>query len=223
MKERGSYFFLLCLCSLVLLTISGCASRSEFTPLFNGKNLDNWTEKQGAIGVWSVQDGVMYATGGDTGWIQPPKKYKNFVLTCEWKMPEGGDSGVIMGITDDSYDPSWDGIQIQIRDDSCPAFINQPPSKVSGSIYAILPPTKQMNKGVNEWNKFVVTRKDTRIKVEFNGETVIDVDTRDYREPFLWGPNIMPSLYDRPTEGYIGLQSHGTDVWFRNVSIKELK
>lgn len=71
----------------------------------------------------------------------------------------------------------------------------------------------------------MLTCKGTRIKVEYNGEVVVDVDAKDYTEPFMWGGYKEPKtpLNDRPREGYIALQSHGSGVAFRNISIRELK
>jgi hypothetical protein len=57
----------------------------------------------------------------------------------------------------------------------------------------------------------VITCQGTRLKVEFNGEQIIDLELD--KSP----------LKNRPAEGYIGFQDEGLPVWYRNVRIKELR
>jgi hypothetical protein len=68
-----------------------------------------------------------------------------------------------------------------------------------------------MVKPVGEWNRYVITCAGNHLKVEFNGEKVIDLDLG--KSP----------LKDRPPEGYIGFQDEAKLVWYRNVRIKEMK
>ena len=221
MKKSGLFFSVVMYVALTLL-ISACAGQSQFTPLFNGRNLDNWVEMEKSKGLWSVKDGVMYCKGGGGEWIQTKKKYKDFIMSCEWKVPKDGNSGVFLRIKDDAIDPCWDGIEFQVCDDDG-SYKGQSSLKRSGGIYGIAGASKEMYRGVNQWNKYVITCKGTKIKLEYNGEVVLDIDANDYREPFKWGSNLMISLYDRPREGYIGFQCHGSEVWYRNIEIKELR
>ena len=57
------------------LAFTGVASAGDFVPLFNGKNLDGWTERQvrkGQDGRWSVEDGILKAKPG-SGWLGTEK------------------------------------------------------------------------------------------------------------------------------------------------------
>src|ERR1700722_19099813 len=92
-----------------------------FVPLFNGKNLNGWTERQvkkGQEGRWSVQDGILKAKAG-SGWLGTEKQYGDFVLRVEWKIVENGNSGVFIRVPDTDFkgSPSDAGFEIQILED----------------------------------------------------------------------------------------------------------
>src|SRR6516162_8391205 len=90
--SRMMKFVTICLA----LAFTGVASAADFVPLFNGKSLDGWTERQvrkGQEGRWSVEDGILKAKPG-SGWLGTEKTYGDYVLRVEWKIVENGNSGV---------------------------------------------------------------------------------------------------------------------------------
>ena len=68
-----------------------------------------------------------------------------------------------------------------------------------------------MAKPAGEWNRYVITCQGKRLKVELNGEQIIDLELD------------KSAVKNRPAEGYIGFQDEGKPVWYRNVRIKELR
>ena len=209
---------------LAVLLISACAKRPQYTPVFAGKNIDIWQVKKGPADDWSIIDGTLYTTGVGGGWIGTRKTYKDFIFSCEWKVGYDGNSGVFIRVSDEpDQNPAYDAIEIQIGDDTGERYQDSKSSGKSGAIYAVVGPPKDLYRGTFEWNKFVITCKGTKIKVEFNGEVVVNVDAEDYKEALDWYGTPRNPLYDRPREGYIALQSHGGEAWFRNIQIKELK
>ncbi len=226
--ERQKAFASVIVVVLTGAVIFSCTARSKFTPLFTGDNLNHWEVKVGPKEIWKIEDGAIICEGKGVGrgWLGTKKIYRDFVFSCEWKIVENGNSGVFLRVGDDpDQNPAYDAIEIQISDDFGSGYQKKKKTEISGAVYAVAGAKKQMYKGTNQWNKYVLTCKGTRIKVEYNGELVVDVDTRDYTEPFMWSSYKTPrmALNDRPREGYIALQSHGSGVWFRNISIKELK
>lgn len=188
-----------------------------FVPLFNGKDLTGWKTE----GNWQVEDGllVIKPVKGKHGWqrykdyLYTEKTYENYVLSLEYKLPKRGNSGLHFRISPpedwDDIDPVAKGIECQILDSH-----GKPDDKMShhdcGGIIRTQAPSKNMAKPAGQWNKMVLTCDGQTIKVELNGEEIINIQQDK-------GP-----MKDRPLNGYIALQDHGQMSWFRDIKIKEL-
>lgn len=203
---------------MILLLIPASAhaqSRDGFVPLFNGKDLDGWEVRESRPGdkdKWTAKDNLVIAKPGG-GWIGTKKMYGDFVLKVEWRIFEGGNSGVFLRVPDvkSKESPSALGMEIQILDDNAPQYKNLKAYQYCGGLYHFQGPSKKMFKGAGEWNAYEITCKRESIVVVFNGEKVIDADaSKD------------AVLAKRPRRGFLGLQNHGTGVEFRNVLIKSL-
>jgi hypothetical protein len=77
-----------------------------------------------------------------------------------------------------------------------------------------------------EWNRVVLTCDRNRISIELNGEkiTAMDLDqwTQKGRRPDGTQHKFDIAYKDHPRRGYIGLQDHGAEIFFRNVKAKPL-
>jgi hypothetical protein len=206
--------------TLALWAVTNAARAEEkkdgFVPLFNGKDLAGWEikeDKGGDKDQWTVKDGVLKAKPGQ-GWLGTTKQYGDFVLRVEWRVPENGNSGVYLRIPEGKLDklPTFVGMEIQILDDDGPMYKGKlKPWQYSGSLYGVVPVSKHVYKGVNEWNAFEISCVGDKVTVVFNGEKVVEADMSK-----------EPELKNRPRKGFIGLQNHGTAVEFRNIQIKVL-
>jgi len=165
-----------------------------FKALFNGKEVTGWVEKKQPPEHWSAQDGTLVFDGkGST--LETTEKFSNFVLLVDWKVPPNGNSGVFLRGT----------TQVEIND------ADKPPRPIwagtTGGIYPDKPPLKRAAKPAGEWNHFEITVENGVITVKLNGETTLDKFEK------AWG---------KTESGPIGLQNHGTPLWFRNIFIKLL-
>ena len=202
---------------------SGTSKKAEkgFKPLFDGKTLDGWkvfTESGEEVplekSAWSVKDGEIYCDGKHTDYwiVAPGGKYGDMTLRFDFKVTDHSNSGLFLKCP--AYDlPAFKGYEIQIQSD----YGQEPGVHVTGSIYDVLAPMRNMSKPHGEWNEMEVTNKGTKVKVILNGFKVIDADLGQLTEPI--GKFDFP-YSELPKKGYIGFQNHGSELWFRNVRIK---
>jgi hypothetical protein len=188
-----------------------------FTALFNGKDLKGWKIHEGNLKVWGAEDGLLFVSGDGGGWLFTEKEYTNFELRLEYKVPVNGNSGVALRAPTKG-DPAYQGMEIQILDDRGPAYKTIGPAQFTGSIYGVVPPSKQVTKPAGEWNKMRIIAKGRQVSVEINGTIIVDANLDDYKEKHA---KAHPGLLR--DKGHLGLQSHGGRVEFRGLFVKELE
>lgn len=203
--------------TLVVLLASAvplCADEKDgFLPLFNGRDLEGWEAKEGKEENWTAADKMLVCKAG-SGWLGTKKEYGDFVLKLEWRIPEGGNSGVFLRVpgVKPGVSPSTTGFEIQVLDDNSPKYKDKlKPYQYSGSIYHFVGASKKVFKGAGEWNSYEITCKEDQLRVVYNGELVAEADISKNEE-----------MAKRPKKGFIGLQNHGSGVEYRNIQIKVL-
>jgi len=172
-------------------------------------------------GAWKCVDGVMTKADGG-GYIWTKERFGDFVLDCEFKISEGGNSGIFFR-TDDINDPVQTGIEMQVYN------VPRKPEPVKndcGAIYDLLAPSTYADKPAGEWNHVVITCRDNLITVVMNDVKIIDMDLDMWDTPGM-NPDgtknkFKRALKDFKREGHIGFQDHGDPVWYRNVKVKRL-
>ena len=96
----------------------------------------------------------------------------------------------------------------------------------TGALYDLVKPASNAMKPVGEWNHVQITCNKNLIDIVLNEKSVNHIDLDEWIEP-----NKRPdgtshkftyALRDLPRKGYIGLQDHGADCWFKNIKLKPL-
>jgi hypothetical protein len=214
----------------LLLLAFACISAPGSESMFDGKSLAGWTRMGNAPVTWSVDEvGQLTFTqdGQGRGWLRwGDQSWSHYRMTLEWKAAKGGNSGVFLHMPEDpESDGTWDGIELQISDDThYPIFYHKGDAReLSGAIYGIVAPDCSPYNGTDQWNHFELTVRANRIKLIYNGQKVLDIDMDDYPEPFeMWKATRKP-LSERPRKGGVGIQAHrGGQVWFRNLTFEPL-
>ena len=205
--------------------------------LFNGKDSTGWRgakldgfPQKG----WVIEDGilkVMPADGGEStngGDIVTTRTYKDFILSVDFKITEGANSGIKYFV-----DPSLNkgagsaiGCEFQILDD-----LRHPDAKLGvkgnrklGSLYDLIPAPEKKPFDINNFNTATVIVRGNHVEHWLNGEKLLEYE-RNNQE---WDALVAYSKYRNwPNfgnwpQGYILLQDHGNEVWFKNIKIKEL-
>jgi len=218
-----------------------------YITLFDGKTFTGWRgyNKDAVPGRWVIEDGAMKITGSgageghveDGGDLIFARKFKNFRLSVDWKVSKGGNSGIFYLAQEIEGQPIFiSAPESQILDNKyhIDADLGIEGNRQSSSLYDMIAAKPQNSKPFGEWNTTeILVSKGTVVHFQ-NGEKVL--------EYHLWTPqwtemlqNSKFSQKDWPLafellnncggenrEGYIGLQDHGDDVWFRNIKIKIL-
>lgn len=215
-------------CSMAGAAFAGELSEQEkakgWELLFDGKTLNGWRNYKGK-GVkpgWKVESGMLVHTkdGGD---LITEKQYENFVLKLEWKVAEGGNSGIFFGARETDGAIYFSGIEMQIIDND-----RHPDAKhakhVSGACYGLYQPPAGAAKKAGEWNQVKVVKQGDHYQFFLN-----DVKTADFKlEDVDFINRIAASKFKkwphfaRYRKGHIGFQDHGDQVSFRNIKILEL-
>ncbi|MDR8392127.1 DUF1080 domain-containing protein [Aliifodinibius sp. S!AR15-10] len=193
-------------------------------PLFNGKDLSGWQRVGGNAGSWNASDGLLYTEGDGQewekgsggGWLSTDKMYDNFKLVLEYRLPEGGNSGVFLRAPHKG-DPAFQGIEIQLLDDYAEQYGGLEPWQYTGSIYDVKAPSKHVSKQAGEWQKMEIVANGPKIKVALNGQLVISTNLINHMKKVGEHPGL------KQRKGYIGLQNHNSRVEFRNIEITEIK
>jgi hypothetical protein len=193
-----------------------------FVKLFNGTDLKGWQVNEGGkLDKWGAADGVLFTTGAGGGWLMTEKEYADFELRLEFKVPKAGNSGVALRSALKGAPHLDAGMEIQILDD--PWYLDEKnykaglkPTQRTGSIYGVVPPSKDALKPAGDWNSFRIVAKGRQITVELNGTQVVDANLDDHKDKAKEHSGILRD------KGHVGLQSHDGRVEFRNIYLKPL-
>jgi hypothetical protein len=215
------------------------APPAGFTALFNGKDLSGWRGRPGGGGVfspyveakftpeereakrkeWNADRDLHWRVDAERGEIvsdgkgvhlATEKAYGDFELWVDWKLTQpGGDSGIYLR----SYP------QVQLWDPANPGAQKNGADRGSGGLWnnnADNPgkwPLVKADNPIGEWNTLKIKMAGTRVWVTLNEKLVVD-------------GQVLDNYFDRaqpvlPT-GSIELQTHGSEVRFRNIYVREL-
>ncbi len=145
---------------------------------------------------WSIQRGVLTYDGKGYS-LGSAKDYGDFELIVDWKITEGGDSGI--------YLRGAPQVQIWDRAEGSGGLYNN-------KIHTNKPPVRA-DRFVGEWNRFQILMIGDKVTVHLNDELVANAVTMEN----YWERNkpIYPF-------GPIELQHHGSSLYFKNIFVREL-
>lgn len=199
--------------------------------LFDGKTLDGWRDYNGTAltAPWFVEDGMIQAkgTGADEhGYIVTEKVYENFELVWEWKIAEGGNSGILYHVVEspEFAVPYVTGPEYQMLDTTGYKGLEEWQKTAADYAMYTTDPAKTIIKTPGEWNTSKIVFDNGHVEHWLNGEKVIAFEawTEDWLERKNNGKWKDTPEYGMANKGVICLQDHGSAAWFRNMKIKEL-
>jgi hypothetical protein len=205
-------------------TLAPAGQTADWKPLFDGQTTTGWRgyKADSLPSGWRAVDGALtrVGRGGD---IITRDKYKNFELALEWKISEGGNSGIFYRASEDDDAIYWTAPEMQVLDDA-----NHPDGRnrltSAGSDYGLYAAPAGIVKPAGEWNAVRIVVNGNHVEHWLNGVKVVEYElgSPDW-EAKVKGSKFAPHPhYGRNAEGYIGLQDHGDRVAYRNIKIRVL-
>lgn len=200
--------------------------------LFDGETLNGWRDYNGTgvTAPWVVEDGTLAALGkGDdaNGYIVTDKQYENFELVFDWKIAEGGNSGILYHVVErPKYKvPYVTGPEFQIIDNvGFPSKLED--WQMACADYAMY--TADLSKAklnpAMKWNTSKIVFDNGHVEHWLNGVKVVEFEawTNDWFNRKNSGKWENAPEYGLAHRGVFALQDHGDRAWFRNMKIKEL-
>ena len=198
--------------------------------LFDGSTMNGWRfYKDKPNNSWEVVDGTLHCKPFDEGKenkrsdIMTTGQYENFELAFEWKISAQGNSGVIYRVTEEFNEPYFSGPEYQTIDNiGYPGKLED--NQLSGACYAMYAAPKEASKSVGEWNQSKLVVNGKHVEHWLNGAKVVEYDFQsdDWKKRKAAGKWKDEKGYGMATKGYIDLQDHDHEVWYRNIMIKVL-
>jgi hypothetical protein len=208
--------------------------------MFDGETSNGWRGygKDHFPAGWAITDGTIKMMGSgrgeagskDGGDIIYDREFENFHWKLEWKISEGGNSGIFyLGQENPELGPIWKTApEMQVLDNEKhpDAKLGKNGNRQAGALYDLIPAVPQNAKPAGEWNQVEIIVYKGSVIHKQNGETVVEYHlwTDDWNKLVAGSkfPALNPDWANVAKKGYLGLQDHGDDVWYRNLKIKPL-
>ena len=204
--------------------------------LFDGKTWNGWRgfrrEKIPDEG-WTIEDGAIKHIAGNGeqskqgGDIITVGKYDNFELQLEWRISPGGNSGIKYLVDEDMVKSGYSGLgfEMQVLDDQRhpDAKMGKAGNRTASALYDLIAPQNKLLRAVGEWNQVRLIINGSHVEHWLNGAKVLEYELGSPQLKALIGESKYKSIpgFGEVRKGYILLQDHGNEVWFRNIKIRE--
>jgi hypothetical protein len=222
--------FLLCLVCLVAPvaaaadnTLTEQEKKDGWQLLFDGHT--GWKTSTLAASKTPVENGTLNPHGSGGYMIIHDQPWENFRLALDFKLSKGCNSGIFIRTFPleprPGKDVGFNGLEVALDDTATAGFTD------TGAIYDLVKPARNAMRPIGEWNHIEITCDKNLIDVVINGEQVTHMDLDQFTQPNV-RPDGTPHKFDiayknHPRRGYIGLQDHGSNCWYKNIKLKELK
>ena len=185
-------------------------------------------KRDGLPEQWQVVDGALTLVGRGGGDLVTKQTYRSFDLRLQWKISEGGNSGVFYGIAEEGEHtrvPYTTGLEMQLLDDDRHPDGRNGRDRLAGALYDLIDvPDPSPVRPVGEWNDSRVLVQGDRIRHFLNDRVVADVTlgSDEWNELLANSKFAEWPRFAKVRDGHIGLQDHGDEVAFRDIKVRRL-
>ena len=225
MNARSRWIMLTVLTAL----LNGRSPQAEgqWIVLFDGTSKDAWRgyqKKDFPDTGWVVEDGAFKTVlGGEHVDLVTRRKFRNFELEVEWKVSPGGNGGIFYRAGEEDKEIWHSAPEIQVLDDDRHGDGKNPKTS-AGSLYALIAPVGKQLRPVGEFNQFRLVLLGNHGEHWLNGVKVVEYELGSPTLSRLIAQSKFKDLprFAKLSEGHIGIQHHGQEVWYRNIRVREL-
>lgn len=211
---------------------------------YNGTELPpGWIAKDSAL-TFDTTLGLEQDYKGGQDIIYGLEEFENFELYVEWKLPEGGNSGIFYHLKEHipNAGPANISPEYQLIDDENYTKIHsvteyntglgyENPSQLhplqkTAADYAMYPADESVKvlNPTGEWNSTKILFTPEKVEHWLNGVKVLTFVpwSEDWYAKKNAGKWKDEKYYGKFKSGYIGFQDHSSPIWFKNVKIRKL-
>ena len=203
----------------VLSSVQVMADEAELLDASHWRNYQG----EGISDGWKVDGDSLSVVKSPAGDLISKETYGNFELTFEWKISEGGNSGLLFHVQESPDLPYvfYSGPEFQLLDNK---GRDEPPLEQAGSLFALYAPSADYTKPVGEFNTAKLVVDDGHVQHWLNGHKVVEYDmaSADFKAKVAGSKFAKWPAFAASPQGHLALQDHGDPVTFRNMRIKRL-
>ncbi|MEP6573471.1 MAG: DUF1080 domain-containing protein [Gemmatimonadota bacterium] len=209
---------------ITLVGIAPMARAQKWQTLFDGTSTAAWRgfKMESMPAGWRIVDGALTRVDS-AGDIVTRDEFADFELELEWKIPEGGNSGIMYHVTEAGKATYETGPEMQVLDDA-----RHPDGKsrltAAGADYGLYPSPAGVVKPAGEWNKVRIVVKGPHVEHWLNGKKVVEYElwSDDWKARLAKSKFTQWPGYGLAKSGHIALQDHDGQVAYRNIRIRKL-
>ena len=183
------------------------------------------------VQAWKVEDGALVTqTGVPNIDLVTKESFKNFELTFDWKVSQGGNSGIFFHMKEslahesgNGNSPNWlDNFEFQLLDDI--GFNDTAAIRSAGSLYDLIIPRNKQLKPVGEYNTAKLLVNGNHVEHWLNGNKVVEYEMNSPEMTTLLKESKFSNNpgYGKSPNGLIMFQHHGQKVWLKNIRVRPL-
>jgi len=170
---------------------------------------------------WRVEDGCLHCLGGAgrTNDIITARKYANFELSFEWRVPKApGNTGVKYRVKEKKGDGFAFGPEYQIMYDP-----DVDDKHATASLYDVLPPHDKHIRPIDQFNESSIKVQGDHVQHYLNGKLTVEFDFNSPEvKAGIAQSKFKNTDWAKNPLGHIALQDHHDEAFFRNIKIREL-
>ncbi|HEY5825095.1 MAG TPA: DUF1080 domain-containing protein [Cyclobacteriaceae bacterium] len=211
-------------------TLTDAQKAEGWKSLFDGQTMNGWVTFKGKENnSWEVVDGTLHCkspedtTADKRADIRTTEEFENFEFTFDWKIAPKHNSGVMFRVTEEYEVPYGSGPEYQVIDDAgYPDALK--PVQLSAANYDMHTADNKTMNPAGQWNTGKIVVNGNHAEHWLNGSKVLEYEF----ESEAWKKTVAGSKwkefpgYGKAKKGYLDLQDHGGEVWFKNLFVKAL-